>query len=247
MATGLLFRARRIFLMLAFLTTAAALPVSAQAFQVPALTGPVVDNAGIIPPQDRNVLDGVLRTLNERGHAQLQILTVQSLNGEPIEQASIQVTDKWRLGTAKKDNGILMMIATKEHKIRIEVGQGLEGDLPDVYAKRIIADVMIPYFKRGQLSEGVKAGVSAIISVVDPQMAKDGPVKTWNKERHHHRAGGGAFVFIIWILFIALFMGRSFFPFWWIGGGGFGGGDGFGGGWGGGGGGFSGGGASGGW
>lgn len=235
------------------MATALALPASAHAFQVPALTGPVVDNAGVIPPQDTQVLDGVLRTLNDRGHAQLQILTVKTLDGEPIEQASIQVTDKWRLGTAKKDNGILLMIATKEHKIRIEVGQGLEGDLPDVYAKRIIADVMIPYFKRGQLSEGVKAGVSAIISIVDPQMAKDGPVKTWNKERHHQSAGG-AFAFIIWILFIALFMGRFFFPFWWIGGGfggggfgGFGGGDGFGGGWGGGGGGFSGGGASGGW
>lgn len=226
------------------------LSVMAEAqFQVPRLTGPVVDEARILRPQDRRELESVLRDYNAQGKAQIQILVINSLQGLEIEEASIKITDEWKLGTEKRDNGVLFLIAPNERKMRIEVGQGLEGTLPDVIAKRIIEDQVLPFFKAGDMSTGIVAGVYQIIKYVDQEYA-DQHLQAPVPERK--KLPGGV---IVAILLLLLFGGR-FLPFaafaggmgsrgrggW--GGGGFGGG---GGGWSGGGGGFSGGGASGSW
>jgi uncharacterized protein len=214
----------------------------------------VVDDAHIVSPRDQEYLDLLIRRIYEASKVQMQVLTIDSLNGEPIEQASIQVTDKWKLGNKGDDKGALLMVAVADRKVRIEVGQGLEGDLPDILASRIIREVILPRFKQGDMSGGVVAGVQAVATQVAPDLGLH--------VRKKRPMTGDASVAVIYLIFILLTFVFSLFGrrrgFWggggyWgggFGGGGFGGGGfsgGGGGGWSGGGGGFSGGGASGGW
>lgn len=224
---------------------------------MPTLTAPVVDNAEMLSPHVRVQLDNAIRAFKSRGGAQINVLTVKDLGGETIEQASIKVTDQWKLGGEKKDDGVLLLIAKEERAIRIEVGQGLEGNLPDIYAKRIISDYMIPLFKSGEISEGIAIGVRLIAQKTNPEIAFAGPsTQRWRSPAPKVEKFKSVIIFIFIFLFVIMnILGtrRRFLG----GGGGFGGGSsgwggsnwgsGGGGSWGGGGGGFSGGGASGNW
>lgn len=220
-------------------------------FRVPALTGPVIDEAGYLTRDDRQALMQLLYDFNRRGKAQVQVLVVQSLQEEPIEQASIKITDQWKLGDAKKDNGVLFLISAEDRKMRIEVGQGLEGAIPDVIAKRIISDQVIPLFRSKRFSDGIVLGTHEILRYADKEFADENIAP--------EDSGGKLPVGVIVILLIIISIlgrfggggGRRFRGGGWggggyYGGGGWSGGSG-GGGWSGGGGGFSGGGASGSW
>lgn len=228
-------------------------------FSVPAMQGPVNDYAGIIAPETKTALDAYLRRLWEGGGSQIAVLTVDDLGGLTIEEASIKVADAWKLGTAKADKGVLLLVAKNDRSVRIEVGQGLEGDLPDAYARRIVDYTIIPQFRSGDFGRGVLLGVNAIASYTDP---KSGEAADPDEGRQHVDTGRGgrgfgglpfslkliiALIVIGWLLFGGggggRRRGRGTF---WTGGFG-GGGFGSGGGWSGGGGGFSGGGASGKW
>lgn len=235
-------------------------PSSAPTFTVPALTGPVVDEGQMISAPMREKLSRFLRQLNEEGGTQLQVLTVDNLGGLSIEEASIKVTDAWKLGSAKADNGILLMMSRQERRVRIEVGQGYEGELPDVVASRIVREVIVPQFKQGDMDGGVRAGVLAIVHYVNPKFLEG------QNAAPREKVG---FPLPLWVIILVFFtfliLPRFFTPRFgrrnkwggfddwggggWGGGGGFGGfgGSSGGGGWSGGGGGFSGGGASGGW
>jgi uncharacterized protein len=230
------------------------------AFDVPRLTDPVVDRAGMLSAAAERQISSALQKLHQQpGGAQIAVLTVPDLGDETIEQASIQVVDAWQLGSKAGDKGILVMVAKAERRIRIEVGQGLEGDLPDAYAKRIIDEAMMPLFRSGNVEQGILVGVYQIAQRVYPgldvaALLQGGQRSDW-RTSHRTRRGG---VPLIPMLFLGLLLfagrrrggglltgmllgsmvGRGY------GGGGFGGG---GGGFSGGGGGFSGGGASGGW
>lgn len=246
------------FLSLSFFVILFSLGLCAQAeFQVPTLTGPVMDQVGYLSRNDRQELMQLLYDFNKRGVAQVQVLIVPSLQGTPIEMASIQITDKWKLGDAKKDNGVLFLIAAEDRKLRIEVGQGLEGAIPDVIASRIIREQVVPLFRARQTSAGIVLGVHEILRLADKEFAEqhglheNSPVQEKSK--------GNIPIGVIILLFIIISVlgrfgggrGRHFGGGGGWGGGGLGGGGwssgGGGGGWSGGGGGFSGGGASGDW
>lgn len=221
--------------------------VSEAKFKVPQLTGPVMDEVGLLTPEHKALIEQMLQTYNQRGIAQVQVFIPASLQGLPIEQASIEITDQWKLGTKTQDNGLLFLVAPNEKKMRIEVGQGLEGVMPDVYAKRIEEDIVVPYFKKGQLSEGVYQGVKGIFAVLDGE----GLQTVAQPQATGHKKISLPFWVIIPLWILIIFFGRMggsrrrFRNGMWIGGGGFGGGfGGGGGGWSGGGGGFSGGGSS---
>lgn len=223
--------------------------VGAAEFKIPRLSGPVIDEVGILAPQHRRELESVIRDYNSQGKAQLQVLVIESLGGLSIEEASIKIAEAWKLGTEKKDDGILFLIAPKERKVRIEVGQGLEGALPDVIAKRIVDDSVVPLFKARDMSTGVVVGVVQIIKAIDQEYADQNLQPT---ERTRKSIPGWAVVSVLlFLLFIGRFMPRSSFAGrHGRGGGYYGGGGGWGGGgsgWSGGGGGFSGGGSSGSW
>ncbi len=222
-----------------------AAPASAEDFQVPAFTGEVVDQGSMLSPSTRESLTMALRQFHGGGGSQIVVLTVPDLGGIAVEQASIKVFDQWKPGSTKGDNGILLLVAKAERRARIEVGQGLEGSLPDAYARRIIDDVLVPQFKQGNYDQGIVQAVWAIAARTDPdrKLGVDTP-----PPRDEPRDANPKFTFIIFLIIFGVMLlprlfgvrpsARSRQTGFWGGGGGWGGG-----GWGGGGGGgFSGGG-----
>jgi uncharacterized protein len=144
-----------------------AFPALAAAPDVPYLTGRVTDNAGILSHDMRKTLSDRLRTHEDRTGNQIAVLTVPTLEGSSIEDFATAVFDAWKLGQKGKDNGILVIVAPNDRRMRIEVGYGLEGALPDSAAGSIIRNVMTPRFKAGDYNGGIEAGVAAIIGVLE--------------------------------------------------------------------------------
>lgn len=217
-----------------------------------------MDLAGFFNTNTIQVLNANLMRLEQETGTQIAILSLNSLDGVPIEQATIQITDKWKLGKSKTDKGLLILISKQERALRIEVGQGLEGVLPDVNAKRIISGIIVPAFRAGEPDRGILQGVETIISMVEPEwQTSDLPQYSHQIQR---KSGKSSFWFMgifVLLTFLRVFRGigfgrglsgntRYYGGGGWGGGGGFGGGS-SGGGYSGGGGGFSGGGASGNW
>lgn len=134
---------------------------------IPRLTGHVVDLTGILPRDRKEGLEETLRAFEQRKGAQVAVLIVPTTAPEAIEQFSIRVADAWKLGRAKPDDGALLLVALEDRAMRIEVGYGLEGALSDLISKRIIADIITPHFKAGDIPGGIAAGVDAMIKVID--------------------------------------------------------------------------------
>ncbi len=145
-------------------------PIAAAEFEVPALRSAVTDRAGILSPVTRQKLESALQELRRVGGTQLAVLTLPNLSGLTIEQASIRVVDEWKLGTKKGDKGVLLLVARDERKVRIEVGQGLEGQLTDAYSKRIIDEGITPLFREGDMNGGVTVGVYQIARLTNPKI-----------------------------------------------------------------------------
>jgi uncharacterized protein len=233
----------------------------------------VVDLAGIISPDADAALNRYLLELEQKTTVQMVILTIKSLEGNPIEDVSIRIAhDKWKLGQKGKDNGILLLVSLQDRRFRFEIGYGLEGILPDGYVSNVEREYLVPYFRQGDYSKGITMATQAIIAKI---ASNEGVTITGLPMMSGHPAypsseGGGrkpsifegifGILFFIVLLYMFIRHPRLFLLLLfanmlgggrrggWGGGGGFGGG-GFGGGsfGGGGGGGFGGGGASGSW
>lgn len=115
----------------------------------------VEDYANVINDADEHSLNGILQELEQKTGAQYIILTVQTTGGLPIEQFSIELAEKWKLGQKGKDNGMLFTLAAKDRKYRFEVGYGLEGFITDQYCGRVGREVLVPYLKKGNYSQGI--------------------------------------------------------------------------------------------
>ena len=137
--------------------------VEASALGIPKLRGYVNDYANMISGSSKAKLEEELKSFEQSDSTQLVILTIPSLEGEPIEDYSIKVVEAWKLGQARKDNGILLLVSKNDRKIRIEVGRGFEGRLTDLMAGRIIDLVIKPRFKRDDFDGGFTAGVASLI------------------------------------------------------------------------------------
>jgi len=240
------------------------------ALDYPPLTGRVVDQANVISAQSRGALETKLKELEDKSSIQLVVATVKSLQGGDIETYANGLFRFWKLGQAQKNNGVLLLVAPAEHKVRIEVGYGLEGTLTDALSSVIIASAIIPRFKAGDFSGGIDRGVDGIINVLSGDSAG------WQAKVDVRRDDASAdfdklfpFLFFLLVIFICWYLihnagggptGRGkgrrrgtpiFIPYggpgWGSGWGGGGLGGGFGGGFGGGGGSSGGGGASGSW
>ena len=134
-----------------------------QAAEVPYLTGRVVDEAGILSDATRERLRALSKAHEDRTTNQVVVLTLPTLDGESIEDYAVRVFEAWKLGQKGKDNGVLVVVVPNDRRMRIEVGYGLEGDLPDAAAARIIRERMTPRFKAGDFDGGVLDGVTAIV------------------------------------------------------------------------------------
>ncbi len=126
----------------------------------------VVDLAGVIRSDVTNELNTSLRTLEQKTTAQVLVLTVQSLDGQSIEEFALNTKEKWKLGQKGKDNGVLIVVALKDRKYRIEVGYGLEGVLPDSKVGSIGREYFVPNFKQGDYGAGIYAGTIAVIRTI---------------------------------------------------------------------------------
>ena len=152
--------------------------VDAAALDVPYLTGRVTDNAQIISESMRRSITEQLKAHEEATGNQIAVLTIPTLEGESIENFADEVFKAWKLGKKGKDNGILLIVVPNDRRVRIEVGYGLEGTLPDSAAGSIIRNVMTPQFKNGAFDAGISAGVQAIIAVLKGGQAPEPEQKT---------------------------------------------------------------------
>jgi uncharacterized protein len=229
------------------------------------------DSAGVVPADAAARLEAKLHAFDEQTSNQVVVAVFPELPSPSLEDFTIRTAQSWRAGRSKLDNGVVLFVFVKDRKIRLEVGYGLEGALPDATAKQIISDAIAPHFRQGDYAGGLEAAVDAIIAATkgeykaEPQPVADQP-------------SAGMVNVVVWLLFVLFFFvipiwrrakrgPRTYHrsgwdtPWWWgsggggggWGSGGFGGGGGGGGGFsggggfGGGGGGFGGGGASGSW
>ena len=208
----------------------------AQQADVPYLTGRVVDNAEILKPDTRKQLAETLRQHEQKTTNQIAVLTVRTLHGESVEEYAVRVFAAWKLGQKGKDNGVLVVVAPQDRRMRIEVGYGLEGTLPDAVAARIIRNVMTPRFKGGDYDGGIAEGVKAIVARLEGQSADDAsaPPQQGQQAQHeefikapdmalHEKVLFGAFIFGIIGLFTIIgivtpgmgwFLYLFLIPFW---------------------------------
>ena len=126
----------------------------------------VHDEASVLSTPVVDQLELQLKEYEDSTTNQVVILIISSLDGDVLEDYSLRVAEKWQLGSKKNDNGVLLLIAVDDHKMRIEVGQGLEGVLTDAHSNRIIRNEMAPNFRRGDYDAGVKAAVTAMIKAI---------------------------------------------------------------------------------
>lgn len=147
--------------------------------QIPPLNGRVVDAAHILSDAAEAQLTQKLATHEANTSNQLVVLTVPDLQGYDVASFALEAARSWQLGQQELNNGILLLVARDERKIRIEVGYGLEGDLPDASAKRIIQSLIRPAFKQGNFDQGVSDGVDAIVGTIDGSYTP--PKKTSSK------------------------------------------------------------------
>lgn len=230
------------------------------ASELPSLEARVTDTAAVLSANTRTQLEERLAGYEQKTGHQFAFVSIHSLEGDPIEDFSIRLAEKWRLGDENRDDGLILLVAKADRKMRIEVGYGLEGAVPDALAAQIIRHQLQPAFRRGDFDGGVTTAFSTLMKAAEgeavsveappPSPSMPGPFD-------------GFLGFAIWLTIVLGFTsllrfglrgspgsgtGRGYYGG--IGGGGFGGGGSFGGGgggFGGGGGGFGGGGASGGW
>ena len=134
---------------------------------VPPLEARVTDLTGTLSTQQRWQLEEDLRTLETRKGSQIAILLVPSTEPETVEKYALQVAETWKLGREGVDDGVLILAALQDHTLRLEVGYGLEGVIPDAVAKRIISEIMVPYFRQGDYYGGLAAGVDRLSRLID--------------------------------------------------------------------------------
>ena len=170
----------------------------AQSLQpVPPLSGRIVDLSHTLSADQRQSLDARLQDFEQRKGSQIAVLMVPKTEPEAIEQYAIRVAEQWKLGRKQVDDGAVLVIAKEERTLRIEVGYGLEGALNDATSKRIVDDIIVPDFRRGDFYGGISAGVDAMMRVIDGE-----PLP----EPHNSTEGSTGAAGLMPLLFIAALM-----------------------------------------
>jgi uncharacterized protein len=141
------------------------------AVEVPFLAGRITDGARLLSEEQRAGVESALADLERDTGAQMAVLTLDTLDGESIEEFSLRVAETWKLGQRGKDNGVLVLVAKDDRKMRIEVGYGLEGVLTDALCSRILDEVMRPRFRAGDFGGGIAAAADVIARTVRGEQA----------------------------------------------------------------------------
>ncbi len=177
----------------------------AAARDVPAYQGYITDQAQMLSPAAKKKLEQALRSFDRSDSTQVALLTIDSLEGDSLEDFSIRVVDKWGIGRKGKDNGVLLLVVKKDRKIRIEVGRGLEGVLTDLLSGRIIDQIITPYFKAGRFDQGIEAGLAAIIQATRGEFTAETPI---NRGARNKKKSSPILAYLIFGFFLINSLGR---------------------------------------
>ncbi|HWT11549.1 MAG TPA: TPM domain-containing protein, partial [Allosphingosinicella sp.] len=194
---------KRLLFVLALLVAA---PATAQNF--PPLTGRVVDQANLLPPTQEAELTERLAALEQASSRQLVVATIASLEGYPIEDYGYQLGRRWRLGQEGANNGVILLVAPSERKVRIEVGYGLEPIVTDALSNQIIQQQILPRFRENDYPGGVMAGADAIIQQLQapPEAAEQRALEAAQAQSGSGE-GGSIFPLIFWIVVLVFILG----------------------------------------
>ena len=183
-----------------------ALPAWAQQAQIPAFDSPVVDTTNTLDAATRQQLEQQALALQQRKGSQLQVLMIPSTQPEAIEAYAVRAFESFKLGRKGVDDGVLLVVAKDDRKVRIEVGYGLEGAIPDIAAGRVIQEYMVPKFRQGDYAGGVVDAMAQLVKLVDgeplPEPVADNPT---GEDR------GGTWVFALFVAFVVGQFARAFF------------------------------------
>lgn len=173
---------------------------------IPALSSPVTDVTQTLSPQAQQSLAQKLNQFSQEKGSQIAILIVDSTQPEDIAQFGIRVAEAWKIGRDKQDDGVIIIVAKADRKMRIEVGYGLEGAIPDLVAKRIVSETMAPHFRQGDFEGGLNAAVDQLMALIAGE-ALSAPQKQYS-------SAGGLLDWLPILMFVAIFTGmilRSLF------------------------------------
>ena len=172
---------------------------------VPALDSPVVDTTGTLDAIQRQALEQQALALQQRKGSQLQVLLVPSTQPETIEQYAVRAFEQWKLGRAKVDDGVLLVVAKDDRKVRIEVGYGLEGAIPDAVANRIIQEYLVPKFRDGDYGGGISEATAALVKLIDGEPLPEPMAE------HRAQDRGGDWFFALIAAFVVASIARAVF------------------------------------
>lgn len=182
------------------LLLAVSLAAFGQEVALPALAARVTDLTGTLSDTQRQSLESSLRDFEQRKGSQIAVLMLPSTQPETIEQYSIRVAEAWKIGRRKVDDGLILIIAKNDRRVRIEVGRGLEGPIPDVIASRVIREVIAPHFLAGDFHGGIAAGTQAMMKLIEGEALPE-PVRQADSGSRDWQSS------LITLVFIALAVG----------------------------------------
>ncbi|MFG3448575.1 TPM domain-containing protein [Stenotrophomonas sp. NPDC047960] len=189
---------RLLLRVLVLLCLCLALPAWAQTdAAIPPMTSPVVDTTGTLDAAQKQALEAQALALQQRKGSQLQILMVPTTQPETIEQYAVRVFEQWKIGRKGVDDGVLLVVAKDDKRVRIEAGYGLEGAIPDAIANRVIQEYLAPRFRTGDYAGGLADGSAALVKLIDGEVLP-APVST---HRDARGSGGDGFTMALVIGF----------------------------------------------
>ena len=197
---------RRLLTLLALLL-ACAIAQAQQLAVIPALDSPVVDTTGTLDAIARQNLEAQARALQQRKGSQLQVLVVPTTQPEDIAQYAVRAFEQWKLGRQGVDDGVLLVVAKDDRRVRIEVGYGLEGAIPDATSIRVIQEYLVPKFRAGDYAGGITDASSALVKLIDGEPLPAPMVQP----RSPGNGGGGDWLFAVLAAFIVAQVARGVF------------------------------------
>jgi uncharacterized protein len=160
----------------------------------------VHDEANVLSSETKAKLESILQAEQDSTSNQIAVLLISSLEGGALEEYTLRVAEKWKIGQREKDNGVLLLISINDRKMRIETGYGLEGALTDAISSRIIRNEIAPHFRNSDYNRGVEAGVMSIIQAIKGEYVNDEPIP---QKRNSKKSPLATIIIIIIILIIA--------------------------------------------
>ncbi|HXY75609.1 MAG TPA: YgcG family protein, partial [Steroidobacteraceae bacterium] len=171
---------------------------------VPKFTGYIVDLTGTLTAEQQNALEQKLGAFEAAKGSQLAVLIVPTTQPEEIEAYSIRVVEQWKVGRKKADDGVLLLVAKNDRRVRIEVGRGLEGVLTDATSNRIIDETIRPAFRQGDYYGGIDASLGQMMKLIEGEPLPP-PDTRWQSDRSRHNGGSLPVIFFMVLIGSVLF------------------------------------------